>query len=168
MKKKIASILFVMCSFASAWTGVVLVGCGGGDDKGNAPPPDPTSREAAKADRGLVAVQNRKCNTCHGTDMSGSATPIPQQDTRLELYPPNLTNSGLGIKDWTDDQLAAAIRHGYDRDGLQLCPQMKHDSNMTDYEAFSIVLYLRSLPAKETKVPRSVCPPLKLKSEQTQ
>jgi len=95
--------------------------------------------------------------------MAGATAPLPldSPDPSVKLYPPNLTNSPYGIKLWSDDALATAIRTGYDRDGLQLCPQMKHDSAMTDYEVFSIVLYLRSLPPKDTQVPGSSCPPLK-------
>jgi hypothetical protein len=132
----------------------------------NKPAADPTSREAARSDRGAVAVKNRKCTQCHTESMGGSTTAMGSTAQGVELYPKNLTNHENGIKLWTDDQLAAAIRTGFDRDGLQLCPQMKHDSTMTDYEVFSIVLYLRSLPPQTTQVPRSVCPPLKTKEEQ--
>ena len=38
---------------------------------------------------------------------------------------------------------------------------------MSDFEVYSIVKYLRSLPAVSNKILRSVCPPLKSKSEQT-
>ena len=92
----------------------------------------------------------------------------------MELYPPNLTPDfefGLGDpastdpakKGYTDDLLARAIRQGYDRDDQTLCPQMKHFAEMTDFEVYSIVKYLRSLPPVKLKIPRSVCPPLKSK-----
>ena len=43
---------------------------------------------------------------------------------------------------------------------------MTHFSDMTDFEVYSIVKYLRSIPPVKNKVPRSVCPPLKTKEEQ--
>jgi mono/diheme cytochrome c family protein len=144
-----------------------LSGCGGEDAQSTKKTVDPTSREAARADRGAIAIKNRKCAQCHTETLGGAASAIGSTAMGVELYPPNLTNHDNGIRLWTDDQLATAIRTGYDRDGMQLCPQMKHDSTMTDYEVFSIVLYLRSLPPQPTKVPRSVCPPLKSKEEQT-
>jgi cytochrome c len=125
-------------------------------------------KDAANAEAGLKAVTNRNCAKCHSQDMSGSQQPLGDQSRGIELYPPNLTNDDTGIGKWSDDQLANAIRLGYDRHGLVLCPQMKHESTMSDYEAFSIVKYLRSLPPKQNLVKRSVCPPLKTKEEQSQ
>jgi hypothetical protein len=144
--------------------------------------PDPTSRENATALKGAEAVQKRKCADCHTADMSGAvaAVAVPgQTDTRVELYPPNLTpdvDTGIGVaganpdpakKGYTDELLARAIRSGIDNDDLELCPQMKHFADMTDFEVYSIVKYLRSLPPVKKKVLRSVCPPLKTKEEQT-
>lgn len=131
------------------------------------PPGSPaTCREAATAKDGAQAAANRQCAKCHGADLSGATAPLPDQGAGNELYPPNLTPDATGIKDWSDDQLAAAIRTGQDRSGLELCRQMRHDATMTDFEAFSLVLYLRSLPPVSKKVPRSVCPPLKTKEDQ--
>jgi hypothetical protein len=63
--------------------------------------------------------------------------------------------------------MANAIRTGLDVEGLNLCPQMTHFTDMSDFEVYSIVLYLRSLPPVRNDVPRSICPPLELKEEQT-
>lgn len=134
---------------------------------------DPTSREAATAATGAEAVKKRKCVMCHGDNMAGALTPLPgQTDDRVKLYPPNLTpdiETGLGDpnepdpgkRGYTDETLAFAIRKGIDKDGLELCPQMKHFADMTDYEVYSIVKYLRSIPAVKQKISRSICPPLK-------
>jgi mono/diheme cytochrome c family protein len=147
-----------------------------------APAPDPTSREASTAAKGGEAVVKRKCVTCHGMNMAGAVAPLPlagiTTDTRVELYPPNLTpdpDTGIGSgvsmdpakKGYTDDLLARAIRSGIDNDDLELCPEMKHFADMTDFEVYSIVKYLRALPPVNQKILRSVCPPLKTKDEQT-
>ena len=107
--------------------------------------------------------------------MSGATKPLVVKtvtDPRVILYPPNLTPdiaTGLGDptatdpakRGFTDDLLARAIREGYDRNDQKLCPQMQHYPEMSDFEVYSIVKYLRSLPAVTNKVPHSVCPPLK-------
>lgn len=127
-----------------------------------------SDRSKATVEVGAQAVQDRKCQSCHTQNMAGQMTPLAYpQDTRVELYPPNLTpDMATGLGTWTDDQIAYAIRFGQDKDGLELCPQMKHFSTMNDYEVYSIVKYLRSIPAVNQKIPRSVCPPLKTKDEQ--
>jgi mono/diheme cytochrome c family protein len=148
-----------------------------------APAPDPTSREASTAAKGGEAVVKRNCVNCHGQNMAGATKALTKDASGnpvslpVELYPPNLTpdiETGLGdpndpnpaTRGYTDDLLARAIRSGIDNDDLQLCPQMKHFADMTDFEVFSIVKYLRSLPPVKNKILRSVCPPLKTKAEQ--
>jgi hypothetical protein len=138
-----------------------------------------TGREAATVAKGLEAVGKRKCQQCHGQNMAGATMPLQgvTTDTTVELYPPNLTPdiaTGLGDpnnpdpakKGYTDDLLARAIREGYDNNDEMLCPQMKHFADMTDFEVYSIVMYLRSIPPVNQKILRSVCPPLKTKAEQ--
>ncbi len=161
------------------------LGCGGTDaasalgatDGGDS---SATTREAATVPKGAEAVMKRKCATCHGDNMAGSTKAIDgvTSDPRVELYAPNLTpdiETGLGDssvadpakRGYTDLALARAIRNGYDKDDLQLCPQMTHFAEMTDFEVFSIVKYLRSMPPVKQKILRSVCPPLKSKAEQS-
>ncbi len=144
---------------------------GAAADAGTCPAENSQCRAIATAEAGGTAVQRRRCVQCHdgpaGT-MSGRTTSLPTTEEGVELYPPNLTNDvETGVGSWSDDQLAVAIRTGIDKEGLQLCPQMTHFVDMTDYEAYSIVKYLRSIPAVRNVVPRSVCPPLKTKEEQT-
>jgi hypothetical protein len=153
-------------------------------DTADAAPVDPTSRDLSTAAKGEEAVMKRGCQKCHGQDMSGASAKITADlmgnafpDT-VELYPPNLTPdpTGLGptktstdpsVPGFTDDLLARAIRKGIDENDLELCPQMKHFSDMTDFEVYSIVKYLRALPPVNKKILRSVCPPLKTKAQQT-
>ena len=173
-----------------AWQRIVIVvgavlaagGAACGEDPAPQQPPATeetgTGREAATAEKGGEAVGKRKCVECHGVNMAGATKPLPNQpDTRVELYPPNLTPdiaTGLGDptledpakKGYSDEQLARAIREGFDRDDQVLCPQMKHFADMTDFEVYSIVKYLRSLPPVNQKILRSVCPPLKSKEDQ--
>jgi hypothetical protein len=138
---------------------------GGGSEEA-----DPLGKENATLAAGTEAVQKRRCVDCHdgaAGKMAGRSDALAYRDPEIELYPPNLTpDPETGIGSWTDDQLANAIRTGLDVEGLNLCPQMTHFAEMSDFEVYSIVMYLRSLPPVRNDVPRSVCPPLKLKEEQ--
>ena len=143
---------------------------------------DPVGRDKATVAKGEEAVvKNRACVTCHGDNMAGKTTRLVKDTAdnmvpaNVDLYPPNLTpdiETGLGDpkepdparRGYTDELLARAIKEGYDKTDQQLCPQMKHYPTMTDFEVYSIVLYLRSLPAVKQKIPGSICPPLKNKS----
>ena len=60
----------------------------------------------------------------------------------------NLTNDSTGIKQKSDQQVRDLIRKGLQPDGTGLFSRMPYDllGNMTDDDAESIVLYLRSLP----------------------
>ena len=141
------------------------------------PKDNPECKEIATVEAGRQAVVKRRCVECHGQDMSGSVTALPGiQPTPLgepvELFPPNLTSDVTGTAPpekggkWTDDALALAIRTGVDEESQTLCPQMKHFSEMTDFEVYSIVKYLRDLPPVSKKIPRSICPPTKTKDQQ--
>jgi len=169
-------ILSVALTLAAATT---TMACG--SDEAAGPAPERNSKESANVEAGSQAVVKRRCVDCHSSSagtMAGAATALGGQKPGIELYAPNLTpdiETGLGDpnaedpgkRGYTDNQLAAAIRTGYDKDGLELCPQMKHFADMTDFEVYSIIKYLRSLPPVKNKVLRSVCPPLKTKAEQT-
>ena len=133
------------------------------------PPDNRECRAASTASAGKLVIERRRCEQCHtgpsGT-LAGQSTPLAGHPEGIELYPPNLTPHATGIAGWTDEQLANAIRTGVDRQTLALCPQMKHDDTMTDFEVFSVIKYLRQLDPVEHTIPRSVCPPLKSKDEQ--
>lgn len=65
-----------------------------------------------------------------------------------------------GIADWTDEQVAVAIRSGMRPDGSMLLPPMPwpNFSKLTDLEVTAIVRFLRSVPSVEHQVP-AVVPP---------
>jgi hypothetical protein len=166
-RRSVCAFAFFVAA-ASAWA------CGDdSSDKASPCPKDnPECKELADVGSGKEAVGKRQCEQCHGDDMSGSVTklsgiqPTPLGE-EVELYPPNLTpDDETGIGKWTDDALALAIRTGVDDESQALCPQMQHFSDMKDFEVYSIVMYLRSLPKVKKKIPRSVCPPTKTKEQQ--
>lgn len=63
--------------------------------------------------------------------------------------------AGLGA--WTDGEILRAIREGIGRDGRALFPMMPYSDyrHMDDEDAYSIVAYLRTLPAIDKPAPRS-------------
>ncbi len=173
LRRVVCAIAFGV-AMASAWA------CGDDSSSANSnktelgcPKDNPECKEIATVEAGKQAVTKRRCVDCHGQDMSGSATMLPGipktvQGDEVELYPPNLTSDDTGVGKWTDDALALAIRSGIDDESQALCPQMKHFSEMSDFEVYSIVKYLRDIPKVKKQVPRSVCPPTKTKEQQTQ
>lgn len=175
---------------ATAVGTVLIVSCGGDVRSGpetpvdasapgtgtSCPPDDPSTdtdeslcKALAAIESGREAVDLKRCKDCHGADLSGTPTPLTGKESytktptgeEAKLYPPNLTNDETGIKAYSDDALALAIRTGVDKNSVALCPQLKHFSEMSDFEVYSIVLYLRSLPPISNQIPRSVCPPTK-------
>jgi hypothetical protein len=74
---------------------------------------------------------------------------------------PNLTpDPETGIGNWTDDQLARAIREGIGHDGRAMFPIMPYARfrQLTDEDLASIVVYLRSLPPVRNPLPKSNVP----------
>jgi mono/diheme cytochrome c family protein len=85
------------------------------------------------------------CHGCHGYGLSGGQVAGPPG------LPPasNLTPAGIG--NWTEEDLARAVREGKRPDGTVLNEFMpwKVFRGMTDAEIHAIWLYLRSVPSKE-------------------
>jgi hypothetical protein len=77
------------------------------------------------------------------------------------VFPPNLTpdlKTGIGLL--SDDEIGTYIRDGFDRHGrrlIQVMPWLIY-SSMSDADTRAIVVYLRSLPPIEHKVPDNVPP----------
>ncbi len=166
--------LFVACCAvavmaATACSSSSSSGSGGDGDGGATCPPDNTQcKEAATEEAGGKLVESKGCKNCHTPNLSGSNNPLTKDSKgnpvpdNVKLYPPNLTSDKeTGVGDWTDDQLARGIRNGIDNKEQQLCPQMQHFVDFTDFEVYSVVKYLRAQPTVNNKVPSSVCPPLK-------
>lgn len=68
----------------------------------------------------------------------------------------NLTpDSATGLGTWTDGELLRAIREGVSRDGHALFPMMPYQAlrDMSDEDAYAIVVYLRTLKPIHNTVP---------------
>jgi hypothetical protein len=113
--------------------------------------------------RGEYLVNNlTDCMDCHAQHdwTSHDAPLIPNtlgagQDMNMlkgfpgQVFAPNITpDPETGAGNWSDDQLARAIREGVGHDGRALFPFMPYPDfhNMSDEDLASVVVYLRSLP----------------------
>lgn len=115
-------------------------------------------------ERGTYLVRHvAGCGNCHtplgpdgpveGMELAGRfvlSTP------GFDAYAPNITPAALG--DWTDAEIARAIREGVRPDGRVLGPPMAFEwfRHISDSDIAAIVAYLRSVPAVKNDVPRSV------------
>lgn len=74
------------------------------------------------------------------------------------VYAPNITpDPETGIGNWTDDELARAIREGIGRDGRALFSFMpyQHFRSFSDEDLASVIVYLRSLPPVHKQWPKT-------------
>ena len=70
------------------------------------------------------------------------------------LYSRNITmDKETGIGDWTDEELARAIRWGVDRKGKALVFMTMSVPAMSDEDLTAVVSYLRSTPAEKKAIP---------------
>ena len=118
---------------------------------------------SARLTRGDYLVNHvTDCMACHAEhDWTNREAPIlpgklgSGQDMNLlkgfpgRVYAPNITpDPETGAGNWTDDQLARAIREGVSHDGRALFPFMPYPDYraMSDEDLASIIVYLRILP----------------------
>lgn len=86
------------------------------------------------------------CTGCHGPDLSGS--PVESFGPIGTMSPPNITTGQGGVgSQYTDAELARAIRHGIGRDGtsLSFMPTEEH-AWWPDADVQAVVAYVRSVP----------------------
>lgn len=106
------------------------------------------------------------CGNCHTPQ--GPSGPLPGktlaggmrfEEPGIDAYAANITpDKATGIGRWTDAQIITAIRDGKRPDGSLIGPPMPIEfyRGMSDRDAQAIAAYLRTVPAVENKVPKSV------------
>ena len=151
---------------------VLAFGCKKSSDAPPPPAPAPVPAPAPKAaepikprppegpdpklvERGAYLANAAGCGVCHtalgpnGPDLDHAyAGGFEMADTIGTWRSPNITpdkNSGIG--NWTDDQIAAAIREGVRPDGGKLFAVMPYMSynRMTDADVKALVAFLRTV-----------------------
>lgn len=116
-------------------------------------------------ERGTYLVEGPSaCGNCHtpkgpdgpipGMDLAGM---LVEKNDAFTAIAPNITPGGR-IADWSDDELAKAIREGLRPDGVIIGPPMPIGlyRGITDDDLMSIVLYLRQVPAVDNDPGQSV------------
>lgn len=134
--------------------------------------------------RGQELVQHLLlCGTCHTTpDAAGapSTNPadylaggrkftvmLPGDGGAVTVYAPNITpDNATGVGMWSESQIADAVKVGVDNQGMPLWPTMPYPrfANLTDDDAVSIALYLKSLPPASHMVPDDSAHPVQAAS----
>ncbi|MEZ0369686.1 MAG: cytochrome c [Candidatus Sericytochromatia bacterium] len=89
----------------------------------------------------IVTVRNG-CVECHGRDLSGDK--VMDNPAMGKVYAPNLTPAAL--KDWSDGEIARAIRHGIGKRNQPLVIMPSEDYiHFSQQDLANIVAYLRSV-----------------------
>jgi len=104
-----------------------------------------------------AAVDSSKPGYPYLEDKLGGGRLIYKTDS-THLYAPNISpDKETGAGNWTDDMLARAIRNGIGHDGraLTYMPFWTF-AEMTDEDLASLVVYLRSIPPINNKLPARV------------
>ncbi len=89
-----------------------------------------------------------------GMELAGQV--IPVDNLPGTIIAANLTpDPETGAARWTDDQIARAIREGITHDGRTIFPMMPYSAyrNLSDEDAASIVVYLRSIAPVRNPLP---------------
>src|ERR1700733_3807727 len=111
------------------------------------------------------------CTICYTPEAEGpnGAEILPAKKGSGQIFPvqpgfpgtlvaPNITpDPETGVGNFTDDQLARAIREGISHDGQTLFPIMpySHYRRMSDEDLASVVVYIRTLPPLRNPLPRT-------------
>ncbi len=128
-------------------------------------------RTPERVARGKYLVQNvLGCEICHtpsdwtqhgapslpGTELEGQTLPL--QGFPGTAVAPNITpDAQTGAGNWSDDELARAIREGIKHDGSTIFPLMPYSDyrSISDEDLASVAVYLRSVPAIKNPLPPS-------------
>lgn len=117
--------------------------------------------DSASLERGRrLATSISICVECHASDLGGSVF-IDEAPIGL-LVASNLTSGAGGIgAEYTDQELARAIRHGVRADGTPLLfmPSQVFQ-HLSDEDLGALVAYLRSIPPVDRVLPASKVGPL--------
>jgi mono/diheme cytochrome c family protein len=90
--------------------------------------------------------------------MIGAGMVMPIKELPGRIVAANLTpDPETGSGNWTDDQIARAVREGIGHDGRALFPMMPYLSlrSLPDDDLASVIVYIRSLPPVRNPLPRT-------------
>lgn len=114
--------------------------------------------EKADAETGkrIVTVRNG-CVDCHGPDLGGHK--MIDDPVMGTLHGANITP--FKLSEWTDEQIAQAIRFGVGKDGRSLLfmPSYEYE-RLSREDLASVIAYLRTVPSVERPAPKSTAGPM--------
>ncbi len=119
---------------------------------------DPT--KGALVERGRYLFTVASCALCHGPDGAGGA----KLSWRIlgTVWTRNLTpDPETGLGQWTDDEIARAIRSGIAKDGRPMHWQAMiwdHASNWDEEDVRALIAFLRALPPVRRAIPTPRAP----------
>lgn len=116
-----------------------------------------SAEQAALVLRGQYLFNVTSCALCHGNDGAGG----PKISSRHSLgttWTANITpDPQTGIGNWSDAEIARAIRSGIRPDGRQMHWQAMiwdHLSNLAEEDVRALIAYLRDMPPVVNEVPQ--------------
>lgn len=117
-----------------------------------------TSPEGLARGRYLLEQAMDCTHACHspknGAPFSGVVENINQGPIQAVFAVPNLTPDETGLKNWTDAEIARAIREGIDKDGVELVIMPSYNYHaLSDADVAAIIGYLRSLEPVKNEIP---------------
>jgi mono/diheme cytochrome c family protein len=170
MKRLIQGLVLFVCALA-VLAGLALVFLAAKKPDQRPPSAEKIEATPARLARGTYLVEHVcDCITCH-SELNVDRFNLPPKRYTIgqggmpfgkEFAVPgvvcaqNITSDPLdGLGRWTDGEILRAIREGVDKDGNALFPMMPYLGyrSLSDEDAKSIVVYLRSLLAVSHRVP---------------
>ncbi|MDB5397904.1 MAG: cytochrome [Rhodospirillales bacterium] len=122
----------------------------------------PAPPEAALIEKGKYLATAGDCISCHtrphGEQFAGG---LPLKTPFGTIYTANITpDKETGIGNWTEEQLARAMREGVADDGSHLYPAFPYPSytKVTDEDVHAIYAYLKSLKPVSYNPPKNEMP----------
>lgn len=135
---------------------------------------DAAATAGTPVERGEYLVEGLlQCMICHSERAWSEPGAPPREDRRgagkvfrddgdERIVAGNLTpDPETGIGEWTDDELARAIRRGIGRDGRRLHPLMYYNSfrHLSDADVEAVIAYLRTLDPVRNPLPETTLAP---------
>lgn len=103
-----------------------------------------------------IATVRNGCVDCHGSNLGGNK--VMDNGAMGKIYGANITPAKL--KNWTDGEIARAIRHGVGQKGQPLVLMPAHEyQHLSKSDVAALVAYIRSVaPVNQDSVPVALGP----------
>jgi len=107
--------------------------------------------DSAGIERGRHIALTRGCGGCHGQDLEGKV--MFEQPMLARIVAPNITKIA---REYSDAELARAIRHGVRKNGTSVAVMPSSMFyHLSDADLGALVAYLRTVPPKESTLPNT-------------